>query len=172
MILVDDVVAAAQVGEALERLPDARVLARRALAEDLRVREEDDAELARDEAAARRRDREAQRAVARQRLLRLELLGLDLAQEHLRPERLAAVRERDDHAVSGLDERAEVALGLGQAARGDRGPLRLERVLLAVRKLVELDHAGQRDLAAELLAPQLADVRVLPHEIDGGQGCD
>ena len=46
-------------------------------------------------------------------------------------------------AVPRLDERAEVALGLGQPARGDRGPLRLERVRLAGRKLVELDDAGQ-----------------------------
>ncbi len=131
-----------------------------------------DPELARHEPAARRRDREAQRAVARQRVPRLERLGVDLAQQRLRPQGLAAVRERDDHAVPGLDERAEVAFGLGQAARGDRRPLRLERVLLALRELVELDHAGQRDLAAELLAPQLADVRVLPHQVGAGERCD
>ena len=55
VVLVDDVVAGAQVGEALQRAPDAGVGARRPLAEDLRVREEDEAEVAQDEPAPRRR---------------------------------------------------------------------------------------------------------------------
>ena len=58
VILVDDVVADPQVGERLERAPEPRVDARRPLAEDLRVREERDSELAPDEAAARRADDE------------------------------------------------------------------------------------------------------------------
>src|SRR5581483_9269938 len=60
VVLVDDVVAGAQVGERLQGAPKARVCARRALAEDLRVREEDEPEVAPDEPAPRRRDREVQ----------------------------------------------------------------------------------------------------------------
>ena len=60
VILVDDVVAGAQVGERLERAAEARVGARRALAEDLRVRGSSASpRLAPDEAAAGRRDDEA-----------------------------------------------------------------------------------------------------------------
>ena len=43
------------------------------------------------------------------------------------PERLAAVREGDDDAVAAADEAVQLVLGLGEAARRDRGPLRLER---------------------------------------------
>ena len=50
VILVDDVVADAQVGERLQRAPEPRVRARRSLPEDLRVGEERDPEVARDEA--------------------------------------------------------------------------------------------------------------------------
>ena len=58
VILVDDVVAGPQVGEALQRAPDPDVGPGRPLAEDLGVREEDQVEVAQDEAAPRRRDRE------------------------------------------------------------------------------------------------------------------
>src|SRR3989442_13570983 len=59
VVLVDDVVAAAQVGERLQRSSEpGRMRSGGALAEDLRVREEDEAELAPDEAPACRRDRE------------------------------------------------------------------------------------------------------------------
>jgi hypothetical protein len=60
VILVDDVVAGAEVGERLQRAPEARVGARRSLPEDLRVREEDGAEVPPDEAAPRGRDREVE----------------------------------------------------------------------------------------------------------------
>ena len=53
VVLVDDEVARAQVGERLERSAEPVVGARRALAEDLRVREQDEPEVAPDEAAAR-----------------------------------------------------------------------------------------------------------------------
>ena len=55
------------------------------------------------------------------------------------------VRERDDDAQAAADEARELVLGLGEAARGDRGPLRLERERLAGRERVELDRARQDD---------------------------
>ena len=54
VILVDDVVAGSEVGERRERPPEPRVGARRPLAEHLRVREQNETELAPDEAAAGR----------------------------------------------------------------------------------------------------------------------
>ena len=66
VILVDDVVADAEVGEGLERAAETRVHARRSLAEDLRVREECDAEVSPDEAATRGADDE-RRATGRRR---------------------------------------------------------------------------------------------------------
>ena len=60
VILVDDVVACAQVGEALQRAARRRRRARRALAEDLGVRQQRDAEVAPDEAAPCRRDGESE----------------------------------------------------------------------------------------------------------------
>ena len=63
VVLVDDVVARAQVGEALQRAARRSRGARRPLAEDLRVGQQRDAEVAPDEAAPRGRDgeREARR---------------------------------------------------------------------------------------------------------------
>ena len=58
VVLVHDVVAGAQVGEALQRAAGRGGRARRPLAEDLRVGKQREAELAPDEAAARRRDGE------------------------------------------------------------------------------------------------------------------
>ena len=138
VILVDDVVADAQVGEGGERAAEPRVRARRALAEDLRVGQEDEAEVAPDEAAPRRRDREAdgrRRAAAGRRLVDR---ALDLAQEAALPERLAAVRERDDDAVARAHEPGELVLRLGEPAGGDRRPLRLELERLPARERVEL----------------------------------
>ena len=55
VVLVHDVVAGAQVGERLQRAPDARGLRpRRALAEELRVGQQDEVQVAPDEAATRR----------------------------------------------------------------------------------------------------------------------
>ena len=44
--------------------------------------------------------------------------------------------------VPAADERAQLVLGLGEAAGGDRGPLRLERERLAGRERVELGRAS------------------------------
>ncbi len=57
VVLVDDVVAGAEVGEGLQRPAAEAALARRAAAEDLVVGQEDEAEVAPDEAAPRGRDR-------------------------------------------------------------------------------------------------------------------
>ena len=116
VILVDDVVADPQVGERGERPAEPRVGARRPLAEDLRVGQQHEAEVAPDEAAPRRRDREPHAGVARQRRAVGEDRALDLAQQAALPLRLAAMRERDDDAVAGAHE-AERA-----RSRPRRGP--------------------------------------------------
>ena len=51
---------------------------------------------------------------------------------------LAAMSERDDDAVPGADEALELVLRLGEPARGDRRPLRLEAMRLPLRERVEL----------------------------------
>jgi hypothetical protein len=48
------------------------------------------------------------------------------------------VREGDDHAVAGAQERRELALCLGQAPRGDGRALRFEGERLPARERVEL----------------------------------
>ena len=60
VVLVDDMVAHPQVGEARESAAEAGVRPRRLLAEDLGVRQEDETELPPDEPAPRRRDRESE----------------------------------------------------------------------------------------------------------------
>ena len=95
VVLVDDVVARAQVGEARERAADRRGRARGALAEDLRVGQQRD---------RRGRARRSRAAPARRRTrARLagsspgaSIFGLDAAQQLPLALRLAAVRERDD----------------------------------------------------------------------------
>ena len=130
VIFVDDVVAGPQVGEALERSPDANVGARRTLAEDLRVGQEHKAEVTEDEATARRCDREQQCGLLRKIVPRLENHGVDSTEESLRAQRLSAVGERDHDSVASAHERGEVALGFGKPARRNSGPLRLEGVRL------------------------------------------
>ena len=66
------------------------------------------------------------------------------------PQRLAAVRERDDDAVAGAHEAGELVLRLGEAAGRDRGPLRLELERLPARERVEL---GRRPRARPARAP-------------------
>jgi hypothetical protein len=138
VILVNDVVTGAQVGERLERPPDAGVGSRRALAEDLRVREQREAQVPPDESAARRRDGEEQLGLVRQRLARLEDARLDPAEQVRRPERLPAVCEGDDDPIVGSEERRELVLGFREPAGRERRPLRLERVLLSLRQRLEL----------------------------------
>ena len=67
------------------------------------------------------------------------------------------------------DEAAELVLGLGEAARGDRGPLRLERERLPGRERVELDAPSSGRPGVELLLlPDLAYVDRLPDEVGAG----
>src|SRR5262249_23036322 len=103
VILVDDVVACSELGEGLQRAAEMRGRPRRSLAEDLGVGQQDEPELAPDEAAARRGDGEEELWLARE-LVRLEDARVDPPQQVLRAERLTAVREGDDDPVAVADE--------------------------------------------------------------------
>src|SRR5205814_8256404 len=140
--------------------------ARRTPAEDLRVRQQDQAEVAPDEPPACGRDGEEQRRLTRQALAVVEDLRVDAAEEVLLTHRLAAVRECDDHPVTGADERVQLGLGLGQSPRDERRLLRLERERLARRQRVKLSGALQRDGVEPLLVPDAAYLVRLPNEID------
>jgi hypothetical protein len=172
VILVDDKVARAQVGESLQGAAKPCVGPRRPLPEDLRVREEDEPELARHESTTGGRDREANGLVRRELFAGLQQLGLDLSEKRLRPQRLAAVGEGDHHPVPRADERLEIPLGLGEAARSDRRALRLEGVPLARGELVELDRLAQLGLRQKLLFPDLANLVELPDQVGWGKGGD
>jgi hypothetical protein len=89
VVLVDDEVARAQVGEALQSAADPRVGPRRTLAEDLRVREEDEAEIAQDEAAPRGCDGEEEPFSVRELVAGREDRRVDAAEQGLGPEGLA-----------------------------------------------------------------------------------
>ena len=162
VVLVHDVVAGAEVGERLERAPRRRGRARRAPAEDLRVRQERDAEVAPDEPAARRDHGERQPLRPR---ARLEHRRRDPPQEVLLAQRLAAVREGDDDVEPLAEEPAELVLGLAEPARRDRRPLRVERERLGLRQRRELGRAVERQLVEALLAPDLAHLVGLPDEV-------
>src|SRR5262249_1357576 len=88
---VDDVGAGAEVGERLQGATADAALTRRALAKDLRVGEQREAEVAPDEASARRRNCEQQLRLARQRLAFLEQPRRRAAQQVLLAQRLAEV---------------------------------------------------------------------------------
>ena len=166
VILVHDVVAGAQVGEGLQRATAEAALARHATPEDLVVGQEDEAEVAPDEATSRRRHREEELGLLGQLVSGLEHSRLDPAQEVLRPQRLAAMRERDDDALPRAKERRQLALRLREPASGDCGPLRLEREGLRLRERIELGRAGERGrLADAVLLPDAAHVVGLEDEV-------
>ena len=129
------------------------------LAEDLGVGQQHEPELAPDEAAARRRDREEELRLLGKLGAGLEHVGVGAAEQVLRPQRLAGVREGDDDAVAGADEAGELLLGLGEPARRERRPLRLEGERLRLRERVELGRALQSDRVEPLLRP---DARAPP----------
>ena len=162
VVLVHDVVAGAQVGEALQCTPRRGRGARRALAEDLRVGQQRDTEVTPDEAATRRSDGEGQ---SLRRLTDLEHGRLDPAQELLLPESLAAVREGNDHVELLAKQAAELVLGLGEAARRDRRPLRVEGERLPLRHRRQLGRAVELDAGERLLGPERAHLVGLPDEI-------
>jgi len=103
--------------------------------------------------------------LARQPVVRLEELRLDLAQHVLRAQRLAAMRERDDDTLPGPHERSELRLRLGEPARRDRRPLRLEREGLVLRERIELRRPFQRDGVELVLLPDPAHVVRLEDEV-------
>src|SRR5262249_7759395 len=123
VVLVHDVVAGTQVGEALQRAPRRRGRARRPLPKDLGVREQREADVAPDEAPAGGRDRERK---AGRSVSRLEHRRLDATQQLLLAQRLASVRKGDDDVELLPQQPTELVLGLGQATGGERGPLRVE----------------------------------------------
>ena len=166
VVLVHDVVAGAQVRERLERAARCGNAGARAAAEDLRIGQERQAEIAPDEAAARGRDREQELRALRDRLARLEQPGLDTAEQVKSAQRLTAVREGDNDAVVRPEQRGELVLGLREPARGDRGALRFEGVFLPARQRLELCRPLEvRPRAVELLFPDLPHVVGLPDEV-------
>ena len=165
VVLVHDVVARAEVGERLQRTAAEAARARHTPTEDLVVGQENEVDVAPDETAARGRDGEEEARVGGELVVGLEDPRLDLAQHVLRAQRLAAMRERDDDALSGAHERRELRLRLGEPARGDRRPLRLERERLVVRERVELRRPLQRDRVELVLLPDAAHVVGLEDEV-------
>ena len=92
-------------------------------------------------------------------------MGVGTAEQVLRPQRLAGVGEGDDDAVAGTDEPRELLLGLGEPARRERRPLRLESERLRLRERVELGRALQSDRVEPLLRPDAAYLLRLPDEV-------
>ena len=165
MVLVHDVVAGTKVGERLQRTAAEAPFTRRAPPEDLMVRQENEPEVTPDEAATSRRDGEEELGVLRQLVSRLEHPRLDPAEQVLRSQRLATVREGDDDPLARAEQRHELVLGLGEAARRDRGPLRFERKRLCLRERVELRRARERRRFDAVLLPHPAHVVRLKDEI-------
>ncbi len=150
VVLVHDVVARSQVGEALQRPPGRRRRTRRALAKDLRVGEQREPELAPDEAAAGRRDRERQ---ALGRLPGLEQARLGTAEQRLLPQRLSPMREGDDEVEFLAQQAVQLVLGLRQPARGERRALGVERERLALGQPGQFSRTLERDRRQCLLLP-------------------
>src|SRR4051812_32997648 len=166
VVLVHDVVARAEVGEGLQRAAAEAALARHAAAEDLVVGQEDEAEVAPDEAAPGGRDGEEELGLLRQLVARLEQSRLHPAKQVLGAQGLAAMRKRDDDALARAQERRELALGLCEAAGGDRRTLRLEGERLGLRKRVELGRARERGRPGDaVLLPDPAHVVGLEDEV-------
>ena len=88
-----------------------------------------------------------------------------LPQHVLRAQRLAAMRERNDDTLAGAHERSELVLGLGETARGDRRPLRLERERLVLRERIELRRPLERERRELVLFPDAPNVVGLEDEV-------
>ena len=159
VILVHDVVADTKIGERRERTTEPRVRTWRPLAEDLRVGEEDEAKIAPDEAAPRRRDREAHRRLPGSAAPSGRIV---LSTFFSRPPcRSASPRcgNVTTTRLSGADEACELVLGLREAARCDRGPLRFELERLAAREWIELRRTLERDRLEAFLLPDAPSPR-------------
>ena len=161
VILVDDVVAGAEVGERLQRPAAEAALARRAAAEDLVVGQQHEPELAPDEAAAgRRRRRTGARARSGSGVARLE---------HAAPStrrRRFCVRSASPRCgkatTTRWPERRSAASSLSASASpraAIAGRCASKRERLALRERVELGRAGERGrLEDAVLLPDAAHV--------------
>src|SRR5205823_4630967 len=136
--------------------------ARRPLAEDLRVWQQCDPEVAPDETAPCRRDGERG---SRRHLALLEEVRRNAAQELLLAQRLAAVRKRDDDVKILATQPRELVLGLGETTRRERGSLRVEAERLPLRQLREHRRPGEVDRREALLLPRRLDLVGRPDEV-------
>src|SRR6187551_3447452 len=75
------------------------------------------------------------------------------------------MRERHDDAIPRADEPGELVLRLGEAARRDGRPLRLEGVRLCLRERVELGRAVDGDRRKAIVLGDATYVVRLPHEV-------
>src|SRR5204862_7952606 len=110
VVLVNDVVARAEIGKALQRAPEPRVRSRWTLAEDLRVREQDEPELAPDEAAPGRRDRKQELGLLGQRLHRLEQPRVEPAEQVVRQQHIPSVWDCSYNELTGATQLAEIVV--------------------------------------------------------------
>ena len=165
MVLVDDEVAAAQVRERLERAPADTPLTRGPLTEDLRIGQQDEAEVSPDQTASRRRDGEHEPRISRQLFSCCNDTRFDAPKEVLLPQRLAEMREGDDDALSGTHERRQLVLRFGQPTSDERRPLRLEGERLSGGKRVEERSLAERHRLEALFLPDRPDLAGLPYEI-------
>ena len=78
---------------------------------------------------------------------------------------LAAVGEGDDDVKAAAEQPCELVFRLREPASRERGPLRVERELLALRKRIELGRVVERQLGEALLGPDLAHLVGPPDEI-------
>ena len=75
------------------------------------------------------------------------------------------MREGHDDPVSGPHEARQLVLGLGEAARGNCGTLRLEGVGLGLREGIELGDPVEPRRCEALLLRDLPHLVRLPHEV-------
>jgi hypothetical protein len=165
VVLVDDEVPRAQIRERLKSAAEPCVRPRRPLPEDLDVRQQREAEVAPDEAAARRADDEPHRGISRERAVVLDDFRIDLSEHALGAQRVAEAREGDEDAPALPHHALELALGLCETTGRDRRTLRLERVRLRSRERIELSRARERDRLEPFVRPHSLHVVRLPDEV-------
>jgi hypothetical protein len=156
VVLVDDVVPAAQVHERRHGAPQAPLAGgRSAPSQELHRGDDRQAQRLGHHASADARDDEGHPRRVREPLAGFEDAGLDPAQSALRAVGVTAVGEGHEHAQALADEPAEGILRLGRATGGERRTLSLERERLPERQglegghaLDELHHVGFAQVAA------------------------
>src|SRR3954451_22117471 len=168
VVLVHDVVAGAEIRERLQRPASDAALARRTLAEDLRIRKQHETQIAPDEAAPRRRDGEEHLRLTRESVAVLEQTRVGAAQQVLLAQGLAEVGKRNDDPVARAHERVELVLCLRQTTRDERRPLRFERERLVRRQRVEPRGAADRDRLEPLFLPDPAHLVHFPDDVRAG----